>query len=49
MATEQFLAEKLAENMHVPVTLLALPEGHEDQRSSAAVIGATLLNLQKAC
>jgi MSHA biogenesis protein MshI len=39
---ESFLARKLAENSHIPVTLLALPEGYQQHRSHAAAIGATM-------
>jgi MSHA biogenesis protein MshI len=47
ITAEAFLAEKLAENTNVPVSLLALPEGHEHHRTSAVVIGAALLNQQE--
>jgi len=42
METEGFFARKLAENTHLPVSLLALPEGCQQHRSYAAAIGATL-------
>ena len=42
MASEGFLARKLAENSHIPVTLLALPEMYKQHRSHAAAIGATM-------
>ncbi|MCJ8319927.1 MAG: hypothetical protein MJK12_09855 [Colwellia sp.] len=46
---ENILAEKLAQNTHIPVQLLALPESHHNQRKYAAAIGATLLdNLEKS-
>lgn len=44
MATEAFLARKLAENTNVPVELLVLPEGQDMQREFAATIGATMLH-----
>lgn len=51
METEGFFARKLAENTHLPVSLLALPDGCEQHRNHAAAIGATLfesrLNEQK--
>lgn len=40
--SEGFLARKLAENSHIPVTLLALPEAYKQHRSHAAAIGATM-------
>ncbi len=40
--SEGFFARKLAENTHIPVTLLALPEAYKDQREYAAAIGATM-------
>lgn len=42
MESESFLARKLAENSHIPVTLLALPERYKQHRSHAAAIGATM-------
>lgn len=42
IANESFLARKLAENSHVPVTLLTLPEAYQQHRSFAAAIGATI-------
>lgn len=39
---ESFLARKLAENTHIPVTLLSLPEKYQQHRSHAAAIGATM-------
>jgi len=42
MASEGFLARKLSENSHIPVTLLALPEMYKQHRSHAAAIGATM-------
>ena len=42
IALEGFLARKLAENSHVPVTLLALPEAYQQHRGYAAAIGATM-------
>ncbi|MBL0711230.1 MAG: MSHA biogenesis protein MshI [Colwellia sp.] len=43
MASESFFARKLAENSHLPVTLLALPDVYQQHREYAAAIGATLL------
>ncbi len=40
--SESFIARKLAENTHIPVTLLALPEAYKEQRQYAAAIGATM-------
>ncbi|MDX2369727.1 MAG: hypothetical protein QNK36_15230 [Colwellia sp.] len=40
--SESFLARKLAENSHIPVTLLALPEMYKQHRGHAAAIGATM-------
>ena len=42
LETEAFIARKLAENTHVVVDMLALPEQFKSQRSFAASIGATL-------
>lgn len=42
MSTEGFFARKLAENSHIPVTLLALPEAYQQHREYAAAIGATM-------
>lgn len=42
MVNEGFLARKLAENSHFPVTLLALPEAYQQHRGHAAAIGATM-------
>jgi MSHA biogenesis protein MshI len=42
MESEGFLARKLAENSHIPVTLLALPEMYKQHRGHAAAIGATM-------
>jgi MSHA biogenesis protein MshI len=42
MDNESFLARKLAENSHIPITLLALPEAYQQHRSHAAAIGATM-------
>ena len=39
---ESFLARKLAETSHIPVTLLTLPEEYQQYRSHAAAIGATM-------
>jgi MSHA biogenesis protein MshI len=39
---EGFFARKLAENSHIPVTLLALPEAYQQHRGHAAAIGATM-------
>jgi Tfp pilus assembly PilM family ATPase len=39
---EGYLARKLAENSHIPVTLLALPEAYKQHRGHAAAIGATM-------
>ena len=43
MASESFFARKLAENTHLAVDLLALPDTFEQYRAHAAAIGATLL------
>ena len=48
MESESFFARKLAENTHVPVTLLALPEAYQQQREYAAAIGATLVETRLA-
>lgn len=49
MANENILVEKLAQNTHIPVQLLVLPELHQAQRKYAAAIGATLLaNMEKS-
>lgn len=40
--SEGFFARKLAENSHIPVTLLALPEAYQAHREYAAAIGATM-------
>lgn len=40
MANEAFLARKLAENTHLPVELLAFPEGYPTERTHGAVIGS---------
>ena len=39
---EAFFARKLAENTHIPVTLLAMPEAYQEHREYAAAIGATM-------
>lgn len=44
MNTEKFLADKLSENTHVPVSLLALANPYQDHRASAVAIGALHLN-----
>lgn len=41
---ESFFARKLAENSHLPVSLLALPEAYQAHREYAAAIGATMTN-----
>lgn len=40
--SESFFARKLAENSHLPVSLLALPEPYQAHREYAAAIGATM-------
>jgi MSHA biogenesis protein MshI len=45
MTTESFVAQKLRENVNIPVQLFDLPEQYTEQRDYAACIGATLLNL----
>lgn len=40
--SEAFFARKLAENSHMPVTLLALPEAYQGYRNYAAAIGAIM-------
>jgi MSHA biogenesis protein MshI len=42
ISKEGFLARKLAENSHIPVTLLALPDAYQQHRGHAAAIGATM-------
>jgi len=42
LEAEPFIARKLAENTHIAVNLLKLPEQFRDQRPFAAAIGATL-------
>lgn len=44
MDNENILVGKLAQNTHIPVQLLALPELHQNQRKHAAAIGATMLD-----
>ena len=39
--TEAFVARKLSENTHVPVELLSLPDGFDNNRAAAVVIGNT--------
>ncbi|NQZ81755.1 MAG: hypothetical protein HRT52_12135 [Colwellia sp.] len=48
IVNEGFLARKLAENTHIPVELLSMPTGFEQQREFAAAIGATMLNSEEA-
>jgi MSHA biogenesis protein MshI len=48
IGNESFLARKLAENSHIPVTLLALPEEYQQHRSHAAAIGATMYEVKVA-
>jgi len=40
--SEGFFARKLAENTHIPVTLLSMPEPYQAHRQYAAAIGATM-------
>jgi len=42
MKLESFFARKLAENSHMPVNLLVLPESHQAHRQYACAIGATM-------
>jgi MSHA biogenesis protein MshI len=44
IASEGFLARKLAENTHIPVELLSMPTGFEQQRVFATAVGATMLS-----
>ena len=44
MDNENYLIEKLAQNTHIAVQLLDLPEQHQGQRKFAAAIGASLLH-----
>jgi len=44
IASEGFLARKLAENTHIPVELLSMPAGFEQQREFATAVGATMLS-----
>lgn len=46
--TEGFFARKLAENTHLPVNLLTLPEPYQQHREYAAAIGATMLETRLA-
>jgi MSHA biogenesis protein MshI len=46
--SEGFFARKLAENSHIPVTLLALPEAYQAHREYAAAIGATMYDVRTA-
>ncbi len=48
MKKEAFLANKLAENVNVPVNLFSLPEKYSEQRAYAACIGATMLDMPEA-
>lgn len=45
---ESFFARKLAENSHMPVSLLALPEAYQAHREYAAAIGATMVEAKVA-
>ncbi len=47
LASEAFLARKLAENTNVEVKLFAMPEGLEKLRGSAVAVGATQLNFME--
>ncbi|MBL4911254.1 MAG: hypothetical protein JKX78_14735 [Alteromonadaceae bacterium] len=42
VANEAYIADKLAENTNVPVSVLALPEGFENYREMAAAIGVLM-------
>lgn len=42
MKTESFFARKLAENSHLPVSILALSTADQDKREYACAIGATM-------
>jgi MSHA biogenesis protein MshI len=44
ISLESFFARKLAENSHVPVSLLALPEAYKTHREYAAAIGSTMID-----
>lgn len=46
--TESFFARKLAENSHLPVSLLALPEPYQAHREYASAIGATMIETRIA-
>lgn len=46
--TESFFARKLAENSHLPVSLLALPEPYQAHREYASAIGATMIEARIA-
>jgi len=48
MSTEGFFARKLAENTHIPVTLLTMPDSCQQHRDYAATIGATLFDSRQA-
>jgi MSHA biogenesis protein MshI len=48
MNLESFFARKLAENSHLPVSLLALPEAYQTHREYAAAIGATMTEARTA-
>ena len=47
IATEAFLARKLAENTNVEVKLFSMPEGLDELRGSATAVGATQLNFME--
>ncbi len=47
VASEAFLARKLAENTNVEVKLFSMPEGLDELRGSAVAIGATQLNFME--
>jgi MSHA biogenesis protein MshI len=42
MKLESFFARKLAENAHMPVSLLVLPESYQAHREYACAIGSTM-------
>lgn len=45
MKLESFFARKLAENSHMPVNLLVLPDAYQAHRQYACAIGATMTDI----
>lgn len=46
--SESFFARKLAENSHIPVSLMTLPDAYQTHREYAAAIGATMAEAKVA-